>query len=128
MKIDTVTVFIKIPQQWASNVIFGDTSHLETDYAESDAWFNPDGSLGHSIRNKDKTIPSDVAVPSKHTENNRAAAKVIEVPIPYPVKEYVERDFTWWETFRLKAFWYLAAISILSLGLILKKVIYSIHK
>ena len=40
------TVFIEIPPQSAERTTPGKTSHLETDYAESDARINEDG-LGH---------------------------------------------------------------------------------
>ena len=61
------TVWMKIPAQSAENTTRDTSSHLETDYAESDARINPDGTLYHSLRNKEqeKPVPVDVPVTQK---------------------------------------------------------------
>lgn len=103
--VDTVTVQVHIPRESSTEVVGDSTSHLETNIAESDAWINPDGTLGHSLKNKAQPIAVDVLVPHKSTEKNTTAASIKEVPVP--VQVYIERNFTPWELFRLKAFWYL---------------------
>ena len=61
------TIYIKIPVQLAENTTRDTSSHLETDYAESDARIDPDGTLHHSLRNKsqEKPVPVDVTKTQK---------------------------------------------------------------
>lgn len=115
VRIDTVRIEIPVPQESAKQVVPDSTSHLETTLAESDAWLNPDGTLGHSIKNKEQNLEADVMVPVKDTQTNNSEASVREVPVPYPEPVYVERDFTSWEIFRLNAFWYLVVLSAAAL-------------
>ncbi len=123
---DTVTVVANVPEQSDRQVVRDSTSHLETDYAESDAWICSDGTLGHSIRNKKKSIPFKVQVPNKSSEKATIYVKTIEVPVNVPTPIYIEREFTNWELFRLKAFWYLLGISLAGIAWILRKPLISI--
>ena len=104
LRIDTVTVEIPIPVE-----------------SESDAWINPDGTLGHSIKNKEKGLKTNALVPVKDAQTNNTKVSVKEIPVPYPEPVYIERDFTKWESFRLGAFWYLVTAAILSCVWILRK-------
>ena len=54
---------------------------------------------------------------------NQNLKEKIEIPVPYPVQVEVEREFTAWEKFRLKAFWWLAGGLTLSIGFSCRKVI-----
>lgn len=110
VRIDTVLVEIPMPAESVSQVVKDTTSHLETSLAESDAWINRDGSLGHSIRNKPQKMKAEIPVPVKDTKTNNTDKSVREVPVPYPETIYVERNFTIWEMFRLESFWYLVCI------------------
>lgn len=121
VRIDTVLVEVPVPMESAKQVVPDSTSHLETSLAESDAWINPDGSLGHSIKNKEQNLKAEVLVPVKDIQTNNTEASVREVPVPYPEPVYIERDFTKWESFRLGAFWYLVVTVLISLGWILRK-------
>ncbi len=121
VRIDTVKVEVPVPMESAKQVVPDSTSHLETSLAESDAWLNPDGTLGHSIRNKEQNLKADVMVPVKDTQTNNTEASVREVPVPYPNPMYIERDFTKWEKFRLEAFWYLVVLSAAALVWIFRK-------
>lgn len=121
VRIDTVLVEVPVPMESAKQVVPDSTSHLETSLAESDAWINPDGSLGHSIKNKEQNLKAEVLVPVKDIQTNNTEASVREVPVPYPESVYIERDFTKWESFRLEAFWYLVGAVLISLGWILRK-------
>lgn len=107
VRIDTITVEIPIPVESSRQVVRDSTSHLETSMAESDAWINPDGSLGHSIRNKDGNLNADVQVPVKDIQTNNSSVSVREVPVPYPEPVYVEKPLTLWQKFRLNSFWFL---------------------
>lgn len=109
--IDTLTVFVEVPMESAKEVVPDSTSHLETNYATSDAWINPDGTLGHFLANKEQSIPVDVPVARKDTKTSYTSETVNEVPVPIPYTVPIERNFTKWESFRLGAFWYLFGIT-----------------
>ena len=89
--------------------------------AESDAWINPDGTLGHSIKNKQEKLKSDVPVPVKDTQTNNSSARIREVPVPYPVEKKVEKELSAWQKFRLGSFWYLSVALATSLIYIFRK-------
>lgn len=116
LRIDTVTVEVFVPIETAMQIVRDSTSFLETNFAMSWAWINIDGTLGHKLNNKEQKISTEAYIPVTDTSSTSTKISIEEVPVPYPVKEYIERDFTSWENFRLKAFWYLLGIS-LALGI-----------
>lgn len=95
------TAFIPIPAQTAENTTRDTSSHLETDYAESDARIDPDGTLHHSLRNKPQEKPVPVDVPQTQKDSivyrNRYISETIEVP----------RDLTAWQKWQMRSFWIL---------------------
>lgn len=109
-KVDTVTVYVSVPAQVAERETFAGMSHLETDFATSDAWLNSDGSLGHRLENKPQSLATDVYVPNTTTETSEASVSIREVPVEVLVEVEVPRAFTRWESFRLSSFWYLVMI------------------
>lgn len=120
-EIDTVTVFVEIPAQSAYRETPDSTSHLETDFATSDAWVNPDGTLGHMLENKQQSKPVDVPVPKTTVNNNQTEAKIKEVPVPAPQPYPVEKDLSKWESIKMGAFWYLLALVLIAWLWILKR-------
>lgn len=123
--IHTVTFEIahaSLPQQSLRHTTRDSTSHLETDYAISDAGINEDGSLFHSLINKNDSIP--VLVPVTH--DTVVIAKCKEIPVPVPEIKEVERDFSWWERFRLQSFWYLSSCLLVILIFVCRKPLVSI--
>lgn len=120
-----VTAEFEIPQQSASNVTTADSSHVETDIAESDAWLNPDGTLGHTINNKPGKLETNVYVPQTTEQNNRDAVKVKEVPVPEPYPVEIERRFTVLEQIKLAAFWYLVSAVIVCIGFLFRKPLFT---
>nr|DAU86865.1 MAG TPA: hypothetical protein [Caudoviricetes sp.] len=116
-----IEVSVDIPQQSESKVTACDSSHVETDLAESEAWINLDGTLSHSIRNKPGQFNANIFVPQTTQETNKEAVKIREIPVPQPYPVEVERKFTRMEQFKLAAFWYLVGITFLSLGFIFRK-------
>lgn len=106
--IETIdTVFIKIPAQSAERTTPEEVSHLETDYAESDARINADGTLTHTLRNK--STPVSVSV--RKTTDTVYVEKTIEKPVPVKVPVEVERKLTRWEKTRLDTWgWIVAAL------------------
>lgn len=121
IRIDTVTVEIPVPSESSTQVVPDSTSHLETSMAESDAWINPDGTLGHSIKNKPRSLKSEVPVPVKDTQTNNSCASVKEIPVPYPVEKIVEKELSQWQKFRLGSFWYISLALTTSLIYIFRK-------
>ena len=102
------TVWMQIPIQSAENTIRDTTrdtsSHLETDFAESDARINPDGTLHHSLRNKEQEKPVPVDVPTTQKDSIVYRDKFIYETIE------VERDLTGWQKWQMRSFWILLSI------------------
>ena len=97
------TVWMKIPAQSAENTTRDTSSHLETDYAESDARINPDGTLHHSLRNKPQETPIPVMVPLFKNDSlmyryrDRLVYRRVEIP----------RELTSWQKWQMRGFWIL---------------------
>ena len=111
------TVFIEIPAQSAERTTQEKTSHLETDYAESDARINEDGTLSHTLKNK----PTKHPAPVKNSTDTIYVDKVIEKPVPTEVPKEVERELTWWEKIRLDTWGWLVTALVLCVGWICRK-------
>lgn len=126
VKIDTVVVEVPIPSESVSQVVRDTVSHVETSLAESEAWINEDGTLGHSIRNKPPNIQTEILVPVKETRSNNTENRIKEVPVPYPDPVYIERNPTLSERIKLKLFWYLVGMTGISLVIVFKTPIISI--
>lgn len=116
-----VEVSADLPQQSVTNVTAGDSSHVETDVAESDAWINPDGTLSHSITNKPGQLKGSAFVPQTTTMTEKAGVKVREIPVPEPYPVYIERKLTSAQQFKLAAFRYLIGIVSVSIIYIFRK-------
>ena len=120
-EIDTVTVFVRIPAQSAYRETPDSASHLATDYAVSEAWINPDGTLGHTLENIPQAKPVDVPVPKTTVNNNRTEAEIKEIPVPVPQPYAVEKQLSRWQSIRIDAFWYLIGAIATLLAIIFRK-------
>lgn len=91
----TDTLFVEVPVQKESTTVRDSSSHLENDYAVSNARINPDGSLYHSLETKARTdtITGEVSVQVRDTTIYR------EKVIPKVVT--VEKKLNWFENMRL---------------------------
>lgn len=107
------TVFITPPAQTAERTTAEKESHLETDYAESDARINEDGTLTHTLKNKTQPKP----VPVKNGTDIVYVDKITEKPIAVEV----ERELTWWERARMKSFWWLSGLAAILTAYIFRK-------
>ena len=96
-QIKYVPVIVHIPDQQTSVIAEpSDTSHLETQYAASDAFIRPDGKLYHDLRNKPQEKSEIVPVEITDTTArwwflNRIPGRFLPwfpgralIPIPYP--------------------------------------------
>lgn len=103
------TVFLEIPAQTAERTTQDSTSHLENDYALSDARINPDGSLYHDLKTKPqkKPVPFDKPVEKKDSIIYRTQYIDREVTVE------VERELSWWEKTQIYGFWGLVVILII---------------
>lgn len=99
LRIDTVTVTVEIPAQSAERIGRDSTSHLETDFAVSDAWLTPDGSLGHNLRNKPQKIKGTVPIAVKDTYFGYEKEKTTRITVrkTKTVRITVEKSLKWWQ-------------------------------
>lgn len=111
------TLYISIPAQSAVRTTPQGFSHLETDYAKSDARINEDGTLTHTLDNKAVPVP----VPVKNSTDSIYVDRYVEKPVPVEVPIEVEKKLSWWETFRLDTWWWLAGWSALGVVIIARK-------
>ena len=97
------TVYLEIPAQTAERTTRDSTSHLENDYAESDARINPDGSLYHDLKTKPQEIPKEVQTLVER--NDSIVYKYKYRTIYETVEVKVERELTWWQKTQMYGFW-----------------------
>ena len=114
------TVYLEIPAQTAERTTRDSTSHLENDYAESDARINSDGSLYHDLKTKPQEIPKEVQTPVERNDSivykYRTVYETVEVE--------VERELTWWQKTQMYGFW----VALLVIAITYRKGIWSIIK
>lgn len=89
------TFFMEVPPQSGERTTADSTSHLENDYAVSDARIMADGSLYHSLETKPRTdtIPKELSVQVRDTTIYREKV----VPKIYPV----EKELNWFVRMRI---------------------------
>ena len=93
------TAYIEVPAQSQSQQVRDSTSHLETDFAESDARINADGSLSHSLRNK----PQQLAAPTENKVHVRDSVVYRDREVPVPQPYAVEKPLTLWQKLLMNA-------------------------
>lgn len=97
------TIFVEIPSQSAERVTADSLSHLENDYAVSDAKINADGTLFHSLATKpqQKPVPIEKEIEQKDSVvyvdrwYNETVTKEVEV----------EKPLSWWQRTQMYGFW-----------------------
>lgn len=105
---DTVTV--SIPVQEKERTTLEATSHLETDFAESDASIDTLGALHHSIRNKPQDYPVPTQTPVHSRDSIIYRGREVKVPEPYPVEVEVPRELSWFQKTQMIGFWAIIAL------------------
>lgn len=104
---DTVPIFIPVEKH---SSVGEDSSHLETDFAISDAFTDSTGKLHHTLENKARQIDVPVSGGALVSDTNHyeSHAKVDSVFIPQPYPVEVEKPLTGWQKFQMHGFWWLA--------------------
>ena len=116
------TVYLEIPAQTAERTTRDSTSHLENDYATSDARINTDGSLYHDLKTKPQEIPKEVQTPVER--NDSIVYKYKDRTVYETVEVEVERELTWWQKTQMYGFWGLLVIVLI----LFRKEIFSLIK
>lgn len=100
------TVFVEIPKQTAERTTRDSVSHLENEYATSDARINPDGSLFHDLRTKPqkKAIETDKKIEKRDSVVYRNRYLKVKEKVSVP------RDLTKFQKCEIFGFWFLLAI------------------
>lgn len=101
------TVFVEIPAQTAERMTGDSLSHLENDYAESNARINPDGSLFHDLKTKPQAKPVPIRKEIHQRDSIERGYRAITKTSVETVE--VEKPLTAWQKFRLDGFWALLA-------------------
>lgn len=124
----TDTVYIKIPAQMAERTTQDSTSHLENDYATSDARINQDGTLYHELKMKPQEIASEFQKPIERKDSVRTEYKTKIKYVYRTQKKEVEKELTWWQHTCIKWFPWCLILLIIAIGYIFRKPILKITK
>jgi len=112
-RIVTDTAVVEIPVEVEKIVTRDTTSHLENTYAKSDAMVS-EGFLHHSL----ESIPQYIRVPVEvHVTDTLYKEAEIRT-------ETVEKPLSWWQKFRMYAFWWLLGAVIALLLWTFRKLIF----
>lgn len=109
------TTQVEIPYEVEKVVTKDTASYLENTYAKSDAIVSG-GLLSHSLESKPQIIKVPVEVHVADTIVKKAEIRTETVE--------VEKPLSWWQKFRIDAFWWLLGAVILCLLWIFRKLIF----
>ena len=109
------TAYVEVPVEVEKIVTRDTLSHLENRWAKSDAMVT-EGFLHHSLESIPQIIKVPVEVHVRDTIKQEAQIVYQEVP--------VEQPLSWWESFKLGAFWYLCGAILLLLLWTFRKLIF----
>lgn len=93
------TAYIEIPSIRDSITTMEEHSHLENEYAFSDAAILSDGSLSHTLQVRPRTINIQFKKPIIHRDS------VVFHNSYRTVTVEVERALTWWQQTQIRGFW-----------------------
>lgn len=106
-----VQVLIPLPLIKETVTTRDTSSHLENQYAQSDARINSDGSLYHTLETKPQTIEAETQVKIEYKDSIVFRDRFIE----NTVEVEVEKELTWWQSFKMKVGGYALGIILLAL-------------
>lgn len=96
-------VYVTLPEQSAERETRDSSSHLETDYAVSDARVDRDGVLHHCLRNKPLPVPQTIRVPMERKDSIVYRNRWYKETVP------VEKKLSPWQKWQMRGFWVLVS-------------------
>ncbi|MFC2487885.1 MAG: hypothetical protein ACFNP8_04820 [Alloprevotella sp.] len=106
------TVFFEIPAQSSERTTADSSSHLENDYATSDARINIDGTLYHTLKSKPQAKPVPTQKPIEYRDNIIYRDRVNDNK--RVITKYVPYKLSWWEQTQIYGFWSLVTIVVIA--------------
>ena len=102
------TVYLEIPSQTVERTTRDSVSHLENDYAVSDARINADGSLYHDLRTKvqKRAIETDKRVETRDSLIYRDKVVNVKETVSVP------RELTTFQKIQIFGFWLLLVLVV----------------
>lgn len=89
------TVFVDIPAQVSDRTTQDSVSHLENDYAMSNARINSDGSLYHDLKIKPQKKPIPIEKPIEKKDSIIYVDRFVKEPVS------VEKELTRWQEIKM---------------------------
>lgn len=111
------TVFVALPEQSRERVTADSVSYLETDVAYSRAELRQDGTLLHTLHNRDR--PVAVETNGKVTYRDSIVYRDRTISVDREVEVEV-RKLTWWDKTQIYGFW--AVLGVVALYLSIKRI------
>lgn len=111
------TVFVEIPAQTAERTTPDSLSHLENDYAESNARINQDGSLFHDLKTKPQAKPIPTQKEIQYRDSIVYRDRIVKLRVTETKTVEVEKKLTWFQKTQIYGFWAL----LLLLAIIYRK-------
>lgn len=114
------TVFVEIPAQTAERTTPDSLSHLENDFAESNARINQDGSLFHDLKTKPQAKPVPTQKEIQYRDSIVYKDRIVKVRVTETKTVEVEKKLNWFQKTQIYGFWAL----LLLLAIIYRKQIF----
>lgn len=111
------TVFVEIPAQTAERTTPDSLSHLENDYAESNARINQDGTLFHDLRTKPQAKPVPTEKEIQYRDSIVYKDRIVKLRVTETKTVEVEKKLSWFQKTQIYGFWAL----LLLLAIIYRK-------
>lgn len=108
----TDTLLVEIPAQTAERTTADSVSHLENDYATSEARINSDGTLYHTLATKAQKKPVEFLKPVEH--NDSIVYRYVTKTETVKETVEVERNLSWWERTRIYGFYALLLLLLIN--------------
>ncbi len=103
------TVFIEIPAQTSERTTPDSLSHLENDFAESNARINQDGSLFHDLKTKPQAKPVPTQKEIQYRDSIVYRDRIVKVRVKETETVEVEKKLSWFQKTQIYGFWTLLA-------------------
>ncbi len=110
------TAFIEVPAQSSEKLTTDTASHLETDFATSDARINPDGTLYHNLNNK----------PGRKLAIVPTTVQRIDSIVERKVPVYMDKPPNKADQFKIDVFWWLIGVIAALMAITFRKPIFGL--